>query len=233
MNSMCGLNPMKDLKSIFRRAFIFALFLVILLIAAQAQANFTGYSTRSDFLDHIPWASKFLYVETWDEFSSGYTFTNGTPDPATGITYNSSTGEAMVTDLIVDSTDPNTLGRTGLGYFNPGDSITFDFATPILAFGIDISTASMVNGTYKATTAQGVALSGYDAFPGYDTGQFVGFISDVPITSVTIALTDPNQYPYAYTLDTMLYGPLPPSLLLFGSGLACRGLLRLRKLFKA
>ena len=88
--------------------------------------------------------------------------------------------------------------------------MTFSFATPLQAFGIDINANSGFDGAFQATTSQGVALSVYDAFPlsEFFSGQFLGFSSTNPFSSVTIAL-GPSGDPLfdAYTLDTMRDGP--------------------------
>jgi len=113
--------------------------------------------------------------------------------------------------------------RTGnLDFFEPGDTITFGFMKPIVAFGIDFNTFDQAAGGYSATTNRGdVAFSVFDPFTsgsGSPTGQFVGFQSNRPIKSVTIA----SLGGFSYTLDTMRFSPVPePStLLLLGSGLA-------------
>ncbi len=78
---------MKELKSIFRRALTFTLFLVIGLAVAQAQATLTpfygtdGTDPRADF--HL--AVSAIPIENWDEYSSGHKIYNG--DTLNGITY--------------------------------------------------------------------------------------------------------------------------------------------------
>jgi hypothetical protein len=241
---------MQELRSIFRRALIFTLFPVILLTAAPTQATVVEYSGRAAY--EASWGTSFL--ESWDEFSSGTTFGNGST--VNGITYNYipyivNTYPArtdvtfQVTSLYAYTTSPNTLGLSPISDPNTGgpdyftyDGVQFVFSKPIKAFGIDISTFAPSDSTFMATTNQGeVAYSVFDPFSGYSQGQFLGFASDVPFTSVSITynLTNPNilvdGYAYGWTLDTMRV-PLPPSLLLLGSGLAGLGLLRLRKRFQ-
>lgn len=219
---------MQELRSIFRRALIFTLFSVILLTAAQAQANI---------------------IESWDEFASGTIIDNGStvngitykyvPDteyPRTGVNF-------MVTNSYGYTSETNTLGVTsGSGvrdypYFTY-DGVQFVFSQPIRTFGIDISTYAPNAGTFMAITNQDeVAYSVVDYFPDLSAGQFLGFTSDEPFTSVTITynsdiITNQSFIPYGWALDTMRV-PLPPSLLLLGSGLAGLGLLRLRKRFPA
>lgn len=226
---------MKKFKSIFHRVLIFAFFLGILLANTQAQAIIAQaiiieYPSRSAFGAAVALA----LVQDWDSFNHGDSFPNGTADNK-GITYYSSYGNAMVTTEFLVSTEPNGLGQTVDGYFLSIDTIRFVFGTPIRAFGIDINTNATTDSTYKATTDLGdVVFSFYNVFPGSDFGQFLGFTSTEAFSEVTIALSQ-GAAPFSYTLDTLRYQPvpLPPSLLLLGSGLAGLGLLRFRKHFKS
>jgi hypothetical protein len=143
-----------------------------------------------------------------------------------GITYNSSAGNAFVTNLFLSSTTPNGLGDTAAGFFNILDSIIFGFSQPLFAFGIDLNTFAATPAAYTATTSNGdVALSVFDPFPGLSTGQFVGFVSDLPFVSVTIA-TGANSD--AFTLDTLraVAVPEPESISQFMLGLIGMGIMR-------
>jgi hypothetical protein len=148
-----------------------------------------------------------------------------------GITYSTSTaGDALVTSAFVTSTGANGLGDTVVGFFQAADTVTFSFASPVSAFGIDVNTFDAVNGGYSGTTNAGdVVLSSFDPFPGFNTGQFLGFSSTAAFTSITIAA--PGGF--VYTLDTLRYVPAqvpePSALLLVGVGLATAGLRRRRK----
>ncbi|WP_114970764.1 PEP-CTERM sorting domain-containing protein [Rhodoferax ferrireducens] len=189
-----------------------------LLMAATsaAQAAIVSFGSRAAFDAAYPGS----VLEDWDGFSAGTTFTNGTG--ANGITYNSSTGNALVTSTFLVSSSPNGLGRTGVGFFLGTDSITFTFDSATAAFGIDINTFATAAGAYSATTDLGdIALSAFDPFPASSTGQFVGFTSDTPFSSVTIA--SPGNV--VYTLDTLraVEVPEPGSLALLGLGLAVLG----------
>jgi hypothetical protein len=233
---------MQGLRSIFRRALIFILFPVILLTAAQAQATIVQYDNRAAFE-----AAGTYIAESWDEFGSGTIINDGST--INGITYNyvpdippynRTNVNFMVTQAYAHTTGLNTLAVTqGSGdqdypYFTY-DGVQFVFSQPIRAFGIDISTKAPNAGNFMATTDQGdVAYSVVDYFPGIFQGQFLGFSSDIPFNSVTIQynMADPEFVSAGWTLDTMRV-PLPPSLLLLGSGLAGLGLLRFRKRFKA
>jgi hypothetical protein len=236
----------KEQPAIFLRVSLFALFLVVLLAGAPAQATlyeYHEYASRTTFNAALP----FTFVETWDEFLDGTTFANGSSHNHITYTVSSSdplvpAGEAMVTNVWACTTNPNGLGEAPYTYFAYAtDSITFTFQWPIFAFAIDINNNAMADGTFQATTnVSGVSASShYDPFPGldsdgnpYTTGQFIGFTSDQYFTSVTIGVSPGFSIAEGWTLDTMRYLPLPPSLLLLGSGLAGLGLWRGRKRFK-
>ncbi len=221
-------ETMQKPKSFSCKAAIFVLFLVLVLGAANAHATIIDYFTsRSAFDAAVPSA----LVQNWNSYVNGTVFLNGSTD--NGITYNSSNGNALVTSAYLSTSPPNGLGETTNSYFVATDLMTFSFVTPIKAFGIDINTFNAVNGTFVATTnLSDVAPSGYDPFPGYSTGQFVGFVSNQAITSVTISVPVVNpDIDQSYTLATMRYAavPVPPTVLLLGSGLMGLGLLRFRR----
>jgi hypothetical protein len=165
------------------------------------------------------------------------------------VTYAASGGTPLVTDTYLTTTPPNGLGSTSFGFFGPNETATFTFASAIGAFGIDINTFDPVEGGYTGTLSIGDAVqSKFDVFPGFATGQFLGFISDTAFTSVVIGTTGASTR-YSYTLDTLVYGqaqairdvvepdldpgapvPEPGTFLLLGSALAAAGIrLRLKK----
>jgi len=147
-----------------------------------------------------------------------------------GVTYGASNGQPIVTNSYLTTTGSNSLASTSAGFFGSTETATFTFATPITAFGIDINTFAMLSGDYVgATTNLGnVALSEFDPFPGDSTGQFIGFTSTTPFTTVTLkGLPDPSNNLYTYTLDTLVYGsaaPEPSTLAGLGIGLSFLGL---------
>lgn len=158
-------------------------------------------------------------TETWDDNATDTVI----PDRGTldGITYDFSGGEGLVTDNSLPLSFPNGLGKVDPGFFVGGESLTFSFASPIVAFGININTFATAPGSYGIMTdLLDAALSGFDPFPGFGTGQFVGLTLDTPFTSVTFA----NPSDFTYTLDDLTYAsasavPEPATLVLLGSGL--------------
>jgi hypothetical protein len=170
------------------------------------------FPDRAAFIFAFPGSN----IEGWDSFPDMFVFPNGST--TAGISYSSSAGNASVTNGFLASSGSNTLGRTPIEFFNVGDSVTFGFDTPLRAFGIDINTFATDNGSFTATTPVGTFPSRFDPFPGFTTGQFIGFSSDVPFNTVTIA----GPVGFTYTLDTLRSSPVPEpaSMLLLGGGLA-------------
>jgi hypothetical protein len=247
---------MQELRWIFGRAFIFTLFAIILFTTAQARAAITEYGNLAYFEE----AAGAYIVETWDESPSGTIIDSGSPynvGTISGITYNYIQDplfpRTTVTNFMVSSqlsaftSEPNTLGITPVGDgTDPGaypyftyDGVQFVFSKPINYFGIDIITLPTNPYNFVATTDQGIAHSVDDSFPEYSEGQFLGFSSNIPFYSVTITyplelINDSDIVLDGWTLDTMrISTPLPPSMLLLGSGLVGLGLLRFRKRFRA
>ena len=157
-------------------------------------------------------------IENWDSYANGTVIPDGST--LNGITYLVSGAEdAAVSNGFIPTTAPNSLGSTAGGFFGAGHTVTFTFAAPVQAFGIDINTFATANGAYQATTNLGeIVNSAFDPFPCCSTGQFIGFFTTLPFTSLTISA--PGQF--SYTLDTLRQVPVPEpaSLLLLGSGLA-------------
>jgi hypothetical protein len=188
-----------------------ALWVSVLAISANpASADPIVFATRVNFDAAFPSA----LVENWDRFSAAATFPNGST--TAGITYFSSRGVALVQNTFLQTTFPNTLGRTEGGFFTPGDTITFGFAAPLMAFGIDINTFARANGSFATITNTGEVIgSFFNPFPGRSTGQFVGFSTGLPFQAVTIFGID------TFTLDTLREVPAvpePASLWLLGTG---------------
>ena len=201
----------------------------ILLGSGISKAAVVTYTSRSSFNTAVDAAPGFTKaVETFDEFSNGTLLTT-----ANGITYSPTNGgTALVTSDYQPLSAPNTLGLQGNGFFTNTDSIQLSFSHPIRAFGISLNTAATDDGAYQASDNLGdTASSGNDPFPGQISGQFVGFTSDTPFTSVTDGPGSISAQ--SYTLDDLTIAsvsavPLPGALTLLGSALAALGLLRRR-----
>jgi hypothetical protein len=127
---------------------------------------------------------------------------NGTPVPM------------VVTELYLTSTGENGIGAEKDQFFLSSQKVTFSFTIAITAFAIDINTFATKSGAYVATLSNGLsAFSLFQAFPGFrsngepkTTGQFLGFSSSIPFSSVTISGADAGNF----TLDTLLYQPEQP-----------------------
>jgi hypothetical protein len=170
-------------------------------------------------------------VEGWDTYPAGTVFANGST--VNGITYNVSTGEALVVNTGISLSLPNNLYQNACPTlptctFRPlVDTFTFGFNQPIRAFGITFSsTFANQNGDYLLTTDRGDVIPSFfdPVFPGFGLGQFAGFISDEPFSQVTVSSTANALY----GMDDLIYArpvPEPSSLVLLSLGIACLGIL--------
>jgi PEP-CTERM motif len=200
-----------------------AVFMTLGITCASA-ATITSYN-RAAFQTALSGGT--VSGQNFDSLANGATL--GTLN---GVTYGASAGTPIVTNAFLTTTSPNGLGSTSLGFFGNTESASFTFATAITAFAIDVNTFAPTAGDYSATLNLGdVVLSKFDVFPGSATGQFIGFISNTPFTSVTISTRlDPNNSRYSYTLDSLVYGnaaavvsasaPEPSTFGIMGTGLA-------------
>ena len=199
---------------------LLSLLLMLVLFSSATHGAITSFSSREAFDAAFPGAVR----ETWDEFASGTAFPNGST--VNGITYYSSFGSdhdnssvgmtAYVQRSPLVTTPPNMLGQMPLGYFESRHEMMFAFTTPLIAFGIDLYTSmdATTNGDYIATTDAGELIgSVYEPFPGFSVGQFIGFSSTVPISSLNIStvLRDPiTRSATAFHLDTLRWVPATP-----------------------
>jgi hypothetical protein len=198
----------------------------VLLFAGAANAAIITFPSRAAF----GLAVTGEIVETWEDNAVGTVIPDG--GILDGIIYSTPGPDAAVGNFFLPLSPPNSLGIDALdvsdGFFSPGETISFSFPGPIIAFGISINTFAPGAGAFSATNDLGdVALSSVDPFPvdpfpDVDPGQFVGFISDTPFSAVTIAA--PGGF--SYTLDDLNFVPVavvvpgPATSILVGAGLA-------------
>jgi len=139
-----------------------------------------------------------------------------------GVVYDLSdpTADFVVTAGGATISPPNGLGRTNNPFggeaFIPSDIVTFTSPALVTAFRVSFNTFATTAGAYSLTTNLGdIAPSAYDPFTGFNTGQFAGFISGEPVSSVSVRATVPAQF----GLDDLIVAqPIsePASLTLFG-----------------
>lgn len=198
------------ISNVLRRMGMTAL-IALGMSALPAQAAIIISVDRATF--QLAVAGGMIAQQDFDSLAVG-TILGVTPD----VTYSASSGSPIVTNSFLTSTPPNGLGATVFGFFLPDDNVTFTFTAPITAFAIDVNTFAATNGAYRATLNTGdIITSIFEVFPGNTTGQFIGFASDSPFTSVTISAVTG----FSYTLDTLVYGdagamPEPETLALLG-----------------
>lgn len=179
----------------------FALMAAVAMLAGSAQAAVVSGYSRATFQGAVAGSSD-LTLQNFDSLSAGMTLLSDG-----SVSYGSSTGSPLITNSYLTSTSPNGLGRTGVGFFLASDSATFNFASAITAFAIDVNTFAVTPGSYQVTLNTGdTANSIYESFPGNTTGQFIGLTSTTAFTGVTLRATTG----FSYTLDTLIYGSSAP-----------------------
>lgn len=108
--------------------------------------------------------------------------------------------------------------------FSADQTVTFNFASSIVAFAIDINTflkgefGDFVATIYQDGVELGQAFSQFSPFASnsnpnglplpLDVGQFLGFSSSTPFNRVTIAQAGPNSI-QPFSLDTLIVGKEP------------------------
>jgi len=212
--------------------FVITLALTCALLPRTAHANPIVIQDRVAFtaaLQSNP--SLATTVEGWDTYPAGTIFSNGST--VNGITYNVSTGEALVVSTGISLSPPNNLYQNACPtaqtcIFRPlVDTFTFEFSQPIRAFGITFSsTFANHDGDYLLTTNRGDVIPSFfdPVYPGFGLGQFAGFISDDSFTRVTVSSTANALY----GMDDLIYArpvPEPSSLVLLSLGTTCSGIL--------
>jgi hypothetical protein len=196
--------------------FLAALAVTLCLAPLPARAADIIYTSRAAFGAANPGAT----VQTFDTVAAPFVIPNGTNFQ--GVVYTSSDGNPLITNLFLALSPPNTLGEDVNGFFLPTDVLTLTFPTPITAFGISFNTFATDMGAYTLTTNAGSVIpSFFDPFPGAATGQFAGFSTDTPFTTVTVLA--PGGL--SYTADNVTYAvagvvPEPSAFALLGLGTA-------------
>ena len=170
--------------------------LVAIVLVQPVNAQLVSSFDRPSF--HLATGGSSLGLENFDGIAAGTLLTN-----RNGIAFAASNGIPIVTSSFLTSTNPNGLGSTSVGFFLGSELATFSFDSPINAFAIDVNTFATADGSYTATLDSGlVVTSRFEVFQGQATGQFVGFQSDTPFSTVSID----SRGGFSYTLDTMFYG---------------------------
>ena len=208
-------ETMLSVQHTARRLAILSIF--ALGLAGEARADLIVFGSRDAFRAAI--AGNMSTTEGWDEFVSGTVILNRAL--VNGVVYDLSdpTADFVVTAGGATISPPNGLGRTnnplGGEAFLSSDIVTLTFPALVTGFGVSFNTFATTAEAYSLTTNLGdIAPSAYDPFPGFNTGQFAGFLIDEPVSSVTIRTTVPAQF----GLDDLIVAqpiPEPSSLTLF------------------
>jgi hypothetical protein len=139
-----------------------------------------------------------------------------------GVTYTPSLGQALITSMYLTTSGENGLGSTSTGFFEPTESLTLGFSSPINSFGLDINTFANKSGHYQAALNDGsnsVVRSTFDPFPNHPTGEYIGFTDKSSFNKVVIGgVADPgtgnghctDSGLCSFTVDSLRFGADPP-----------------------
>jgi hypothetical protein len=191
------------LQQTVRRLATLAVSIVCMCLMGQAQADIIVFGSRDMFKAAI--AGNASTTEGWDQFATGTIIPNRASVNSVFYTLSDPTANFIITAGGAAVSFPNGLGRTNnpsSEAFVPSDRITFAFPMVVRAFGVSFNTFSAADNAYTLTTDLGdIVHSAYDPFPGFTTGQFAGFISDKPFSSITIS----TAISFQFGLDDMVF----------------------------
>lgn len=195
-------NPSVELVTVsvgsIARVISMAALAVGLAVSAGSASTVSGLD-RTEFAAEV--SDGVMQRETFDSLQVGPI--SSTPT----LSFSSTAGKVVVTHKFRASTGVGSLGGGALEYFLPHQTLTITFATAITAFGIDINSWATLANAFVGTTNTGESFgSVYSPFPGKTTGQFLGFGSSTPFTSITLAA----KGNYTFTVDTLDYGKKDP-----------------------
>jgi hypothetical protein len=207
------------------KPFLSSIILAIGLSSNAEAATFT-FTTSADFFDSLEAAPRF--TETFEALPTDTIISAGTV--LNGITYESFKGPLAGR---IDSNFSRFGGaslaaeRDGnldtIDFFNPKESFSVSFATPVYAVGIFFNASPTQNNSdFYIKTPVGIAATGGDS-SNYDLGTFffAGLISDTPFTTATFGAQSSGS---SYNVDNLTYAlhpePIPEPTTILGSAIA-------------
>ena len=218
--------------------FLMLTFGLILFIGMPASAaSFTAYTssyadmdaTRQSWLDDLGISSPDETIDFESGFANQQDILGSTLSG--GLTITSSTnGYAFVTNSSSDLGGSYPLGTFALAV-DEKDDYTFDFSSSISYFGFYMMDNSSTNLTINYTdgSSEGTTIN-HGGSGGYN-GTFLGLTFDKSVSSLYIP--NVNGGDGEVGIDNIEFGntvPIPPSILLFGSGMF--GLIGFRKKYR-
>lgn len=200
-----------------------------LMAMAPANAAVTVYDNSGDFLAN---AGGILATEDFNSYGADVSFSGTTIDIGDfTVTHNGSTS----TPYNVIDAHPLGIGDfdiDGTSLLNggvvDGETIVLTFDAPIYAFAADFSA---LNDGVQRSFFQVAGEDIYLPVLGGVEQQFVGFISDIAFTTITLVSLAASE---GYGMDNLMYGgasevPIPAALPLLLSGLGAMGFASRRK----
>lgn len=189
------------------------------------------------FLWFVPGSVNAAVITVFSNNQAGWNAAAGSP-----VFTEPFSGGPLVTGLSIVSGN-GTIGSPVAGRYNDvvdnpigsaADQVTFGFATPIQAFGgiFDLTPGGSGLGIQFQVffTGGGSQIVGTEV-PDLFNGQFFGFVSDMPISSVQLFGGTQGGAQETFNLDNLQFthAPEPTSLALFGLGTLTAGYFGLRR----
>jgi hypothetical protein len=186
-----------------------------IFIPSVAQASIVPFTESSPFLAALPGAANTVDFE---ELSPGTLIPSGSSVEGVTFTYDFGGESLKATDAFDTTSAPHSLGLTGAdSALLDRDELQLVFAAPIIAFGLFVITSDpALAGEIQVVTAEGVAQNSATAEKVLaDTGRayFIGLISSVPFSTVTLDFTDDGKH-FSYLVDDVVSAVPEPDWLL-------------------